>query len=226
MTLTLLARLFYGHQWLRLAAALMLASAGTALEAATYVVNFSGSVGNVLGNHWDSSIGTGTPFAVSLTYSTPSPAIYNFTGYSTHVYGAGSATLSYQVGTNLFAAGSVDVTVWNDMLYSGSLIDGYQVASQAGSSPGFADADFYVSLQSLNTGLLTSTSLPMVAYPLGEFDTMAQVGLRAHFSGHPDSFAFMDGVVTSFSITQVPEPSAVILALPALLFAFRKRRTK
>jgi hypothetical protein len=196
--------------------------------ATSYQVNFGGTLYYTSGNHWDSSIHTGTPFAFSLTYSTPPPETYNFSGYSTYVYRGGSATMAYQIGTNLFSAGRVDVSVWNNMLYSGSRIDGYHLFTDTGSSPGFDYVQFYVALQSSNTNLLANTGLPLSAFPLANFDRMALAALNVSFSGYsyPDNLGYLEGSITSFSITEVPEPSVALLALLGGLFALRKCHAK
>lgn len=134
--------------------------------------------------------------------------------------------MHYQVGTNLFVAGRVDVSIWNDMLYSGSRIDGYHLATDTGNSPGFDYVEFYVALQTSNTNLLSNKLLPISEYPVAAFDKLALAALRVNFAGYdyPDNLGYLEGGISSFSITEIPEPSAVLVALLGLVLVFRKSR--
>ena len=188
-------------------------------NAATYEVSVGGLLQNVLGSHWDAAVQPGTPFSMSLRYAAPPSATYNFNGYSTHMYLDGSASMSCQVGTNLFNAGRVDLTVWNDMLYDGTRIDGYHLGAYEGSSPGFDQVDFYIALQSLDTNLLAGVNLPLSAFPLAAFDRVALAAVEVNFAGYgwPDNQGHLDGGITSFTITEVPEPSTTLLAVSGIL---------
>ena len=192
------------------------------LKAATFQVALSGTLYYTAGDRWDSVIQVGTPFSMSLTHSTPPPASYNFSGYSTYVYPSPTAAMSFRVGTNMFSAGDIQLTVWNNSGY-----DGYLLATYAGSSPGFDHVEFNAALQSSDLGLLTNTDLPIESFPLATFDKQALTSLIVEFSGYPGEWNYLGGSITAFSVTEVPEPSTgflIVSSLAGLLWASSKRK--
>lgn len=197
----------------------LLSAMTLAANAATYEVSVGGLLQSVLGSHWDAAVQPGTPFFMSLRYATPPSATYNFNGYSTHTYLDGNASMSCQVGTNLFTAGRVDLTVWNDMLYDGTRIDGYLLGAYEGSGPGFDQVNFNIALQTLDTNLLADVNLPLSAVPLAAFDKLALAAVQANFTGYgwPENQGHLSGAITSFTITEVPEPSTTLLAVTGML---------
>src|SRR5437868_4974589 len=86
-------------------------------RAAPFQVNLSGTLYYTAGSRWDSAVHTGTPFVMSLTYSTPPPQAFSFPGYTTYEYPGQSAAMSFQVGPYLFSAGDIQLTVWNNSSY-------------------------------------------------------------------------------------------------------------
>lgn len=185
---------------------LLFLAIGLSASAATFNVDLTGSLYYVAGTRWDSAIQVGSPFSISLTYSTPPPETYSFPGYSTHVYPSPSAEMIFRTGTNVFSAGDIQLTVWNT-----SSLDGYLLATYAGTSPGFAHVEFDAALQSSDTTLLANTALPIREFPVSKFDKQALTSLRVEFPGYPSEWNYLGGVISTFSVNEVPEPSAAML---------------
>lgn len=193
-----------------------------AASATAFQVDLSGTLYYTAGVRWDGAIHVGTPFTMSLSYSTPPPETYRFPGYSTYVYPSQSAAMSFHVGTNLFSAGDIQLTVWNTSSY-----DGYLLATYAGSSPGFDHVEFNAALQCSNTNLLANTELPIQEFGIPTFDKQALTALNVEFAGYPGEWNYLGGSITAFSVTEVPEPSTAfftVMGLAGLSWAFSKRR--
>jgi hypothetical protein len=207
--------------WL-LSAGLSCVLPALAASATAFQVDLSGTLYYMAGVRWDSAIHVGTPFSMSLSYSTLPPETYSFPGYSTYVYPSQSAAMSFQVGPYSFSAGDIQLTVWNNSSY-----DGYLLATYAGSSPGFGHVEFNAVLQSSHTGLLANTELPIQEFAVASFDNQALTALTVEFAGYPGEYNYLGGSITAFSVTEVPEPSTAfltVMGLAGLSWVFSKRR--
>jgi hypothetical protein len=185
-------------------------------HAAIYQIDFTGTVLAQTGS-WDSSIQSGAPLHLSATFFTPPPEAYDFGGYMTYVYRAAPARMTLEAGDYLFDGGRVDFTVWNNdpyFRYSDGTqpVDGFQIFTDTGTSPGFSQVMFSASLQTTATNTLATKDLPTQALPLAVFDRLYGIDLNVNLSGS-GAFAHLDGLITGYTLVEVPEPSPLLLLL-------------
>ena len=202
---------------------LMLASAGA--QAADFRVTTHGTITGLTegAGFWDSSVVTGASFRAEYDYTegtgdeNGSPASGEFRSYG------GVSRASLWFGNYHFTYGNSFVQIVN-----GSGFDQYNFApssSQVGNiQEGLFDASFTNQITFAPSRLATD-QLPLFEFSSGQF-TSSLLYFEGYLDVDDEDNVTLLGVVTSYTVTPIPEPAAAAVLTASLAFLIPGRRRR
>ena len=196
------------------------------LSAKQIQVNIGGSVfgkGQSGTPFWDSSVGQNTPLTFKLTFDNSQNSLVSSSGAGVATYEpTGAFTIS--LGDYLFSGTAPEITVYADSSTDQYGFDFNNSLSFTSDGLKFPAGDIDFSLAT-STPIFSNTNLSNVqTYDVSTFQNgVAAFSINGSYNG--TSTANVGGLVTSFNVTPIPEPSTwAMILVGGVLVCFYCRR--